>query len=376
MLKLDRISRLIHYVFRGIFSSVEVAIVLLKVNIHGGDMGGMNFGPQALADGLSEIAGYKAGLALSIDELCDHLSGTEYPDIIIDSEIHGTRLRSEDYEELFYKLLHRIGYLKEEYHGMIYESAKLFHKYRKIGKLSEFEEASKLFNQLWMKCTQETSRQQSKSIDPSEIIFECRKQFGSVGLEIAMTRIEIIHRASTLDPHSVCRATEWQNPIELQKLFSGCSDSPEVGKFIDQRFLDYLSANTNRLPEIHWRKFEELTAEFFHREGYKVEIGPGSNDDGVDVRAWNPDSSTNDQPLLIAQCKRQKKKVDRVIIKGLHSDVLHEGAEYGVIVTTSELSPAAKNTIHARGYSIQAVERDGVEKWLTALRSPGTGIIR
>ncbi len=339
-------------------------------------MGGMNFGPQALADGLAEIAGYKAGLALSIEELCDHLSGTPYPDIIIDSETYGTRLRSEEYEELFYKLLHRIGYLKTEYQGMTYESAKLFHKYRKIGKLEEFEGASTLFNKLWIKGIEETSNRRSKSIDPTEIIFECKKQFGQIGLDIAIARIEIIHRATTLNPHSICRATEWQKPVELQKLFSGSKDSPEGGEFIDQRFIDYLSKNTGRLPEIHWRKFEELTAEFLHREGYKVEIGPGSNDDGVDVRAWNPGASTSEKPLLIAQCKRQKEKIDRVIVKSLHADVQHEGAEYGVIVTTSELSPAAKNTINARGYSIQAVERNGVEKWLSTLRSPGTGIVR
>lgn len=339
-------------------------------------MGGMNFGPRVLADGLSETAGYKAGLALSIEELCDHLSGTRYPDIIVDSEVDGTRLRSEEYEELFYTLLHRIGYLKVEYRGMAYESAKLFHKYRKIGKLDEFEGASRLFNELWLKATEENSRRQKTAIDPTEIVIECRKHFGSVGFEIAIERIEIFHRAATLSPHSVCRAKEWKNTVELQKLFSGSHSSPEVGKFIDQRFIDYLSINTGRLPEIHWRKFEELTAEFFHREGYKVEIGPGSNDDGVDVRAWHSGSSTTDKPLLIAQCKRQKSKIDRVIVKGLHSDVQHEGAEYGVIVTTSELSPAAKSTIQARGYSIQAIERCGVEKWLSALRSPGTGIIR
>lgn len=339
-------------------------------------MGGMNFGPGILADGLSETAGYKAGLALSVEELCDHLSGTAYPNIIIDSESHGARLRSEDYEELFYKLLHRIGYLPDEYHGMAHESAKLFHKYRKLGKLSQLEGVSALFNKLWMKGIEDASKGQLKLIDPTEVIVECHKMFGSIGLEIAIARIDIIHLASTVNPHSTCRAREWNDPIELKTLFSGTKCKPEGGQFIDQRFIDYLSTNNDRLPEIHWRKFEELTAEFFLREGYKVEIGPGSNDDGVDVRAWSPEASTSDKPLLIAQCKRQKDKIDRVIVKGLHADIQHEGADYGVIVTTSELSPAAKNTIQARGYSIQAVERDGVEKWLSTLRSPGTGIVR
>lgn len=103
---------------------------------------------------------------------------------------------------------------------------------------------------------------------------------------------------------------------------------------------------------------------------------PGSGDDGVDVRVWDPDGSPGESPLCIVQCKRQKKKIEKVVVKGLHADVQFERAQYGVIVTTSELSPGAKTTISARGYDIQAVERDGVKGWLTKLRTPGTGIVR
>ena len=53
-----------------------------------------------------------------------------------------------------------------------------------------------------------------------------------------------------------------------------------------------------------------------------------------------------------------------------------EKATYGVIVTTSELSPGAKTSISARGYAIEAVERNGVKSWLKKLRTPGTGIVR
>jgi len=340
-------------------------------------MGGISFGPRILADSLSETAGYKAGLALSLEELCDHLSGTEYPDIIRQSEDTGTRLRSEEFEDLFYKLLYRIGYMKDEYHGMAHASAKNFHKYRRKGLLPEYEAVLDLFNRMWIELIQNSSNLKGrKSIDPTGVLLKCREQFGTIGLTIALERIEIINNSVILSPHSIGRSVEWTNPLALKKLFAGTKDVPENGRFIDQRFIDYLSNNKNRLPEMHWRKFEELTAEFFHREGYKVELGPGSNDDGVDVRVWKNDSSPTDKPLCIAQCKRQKDKVDRVIVKGLYADVQHEGAEYGVVVTTSELSPAAKSTISARGYPIQAVERDGIGKWLTTLRSPGTGIVR
>lgn len=339
-------------------------------------MGGMNFGPGALADCLSETAGYKAGLALSVDEICDHLAGTEYPDIVRSSEKFGTRLRSEEYEELFYKLLHRIGYTKDEYGGAAQAQGKRFHKYRKSGLLKELEGVAEIFSSMWMELMDRARATGSKSIDPSPFLQRCYDEFGQVGFDMGVEQLEILNASVFLNPHSIGRAVEWVDVLALQKLFAGSTDHAAHGKFIDQRYVDYLSRNTNRLSEMHWRKFEELTAEFFHRSGYKVDLGPGSNDDGVDVRVWRENAISSDSPLCIVQCKRQKEKIGRVIVKGLYADVKHEGAEFGVVVTTSELSPAAKNTIIARGYPIQAVEREGVSKWLTALRSPGTGIVR
>lgn len=338
-------------------------------------MGGMNFSPGTLADGLSETVGYKTGLALSIEELCDHLTGTEYPDVIRHSEKYGARLRSEEHEGLFYKLLYRVGYTTEEYDGD-YTGAKRIHKYRRKNLLREYEGMLRIFNEMWMGLMNQTEAKGSKPIDPTPFLIRCHEQFGTVGLKLAMEQIEVLNRAITLNPRSMGRAVDWTNPLALKKLFAGTSEGPEGGKFIDQRFVDYLSNNLDRLPEMHWRKFEELAAEFFYREGYEVKLGPGSNDDGVDVRVWKPGSEPTDKPLCLVQCKRQKAKVERVIVKGLYADVEHEGAKYGVIVTTSELSPAARSTVAARGYPIREIEREGLGKWLSVLRTPGTGIVR
>lgn len=338
-------------------------------------MGSIIFAPGTLADGLSETAGYKAGLALSIEELCDHLSGTDYPDIINDSEEGPVRLRAEDYEALFYKLLYRIGYTAEEYDGD-YVGAKRFHKYSKNGQLDIFHGMLEIYNSIWTDLINKTAAEGKKSIDPTPFLVQCYEKYGEAGLKMAIEQIEVLNRAVTLSPHSIGRKTEWQSAIYLKKLFEGSSDEPESGRFIDQRFIDYLSQNHSRLPEMHWRKFEELAAEFFYREGFQVELGPGRNDDGVDVRVWVPNSDPTDKPLCLVQCKRQKSKVEKVVVKGLYADVQHEGAEYGVIVTTSELSPGARTTIQSRGYPIQEIENTALRKWLTTLRTPGTGIIR
>src|SRR5690606_16873178 len=111
---------------------------------------------------------------------------------------------------------------------------------------------------------------------------------------------------------------EWNERLALDILFKGGEHHPEGGRFIDQRFVNYLNANHAQLLNMHWRKFEELTAEYFDRDGYQVELGPGRNDDGVDVRIWHPDQNQDiEPPHIIIQCKRSKNKVKKLVVKGL-----------------------------------------------------------
>lgn len=337
-------------------------------------MGGMLFDPGVLADVLSETAGYKAGLALSVPEICEHLEGTIYSRIITDSEHYVVRIRSEDYEDLFYKLLHRIGYTTEEYDGD-YLGIKLYHKYRQSA-AAEWDGVTNLFLEIWPRLMQEAHKSGTKSIDPRPFMQAAHERFGRLGLDMAVERLEVLSKALNLSPHSPQRYVQWSDSVRLAALFSGSKASPGRGRFIDQRFIDYLSANNHRIGEIHWRKFEQLTAEFFDREGYSVKLGPGSNDDGVDVRIWKPDQDPTESPHCLIQCKRQKDKVERVIVKGLLADVQFEGAEYGLVVTTSELSPGARSTILTRAYPIGEIDRGGLTQWLDKLRTPGSGIVR
>lgn len=336
-------------------------------------MGSIIFGPMALPDNLTEIAGYKAGLAMSIEEICDHLTGTSFPDTIRNSETSGVRLRAEDYEDLYYALLHRIGYTRELYQGPSFEQARLFHRLKvNVTELDLYMQVSSTISHFMRVGIQNGD---PKPADAGMIVAEVKKMFGIAGVNIAIEMYEIINRGMQLSPHRGI-GNEWTNPLELNGLFKGTGQKPDKGRFIDQRYIDYLSNNHDRIGEMHWRQFEKLTAEFYDRDGYKVELGPGSDDDGVDVRVWKPDASPSESPLCIVQCKRQKDKIEKVVVKGLHADIQFEQAEYGVIVTTSELSPGAKATISARGYDIQTVERDAVKGWLARLRTPGTGIVR
>ena len=339
-------------------------------------MGGMWFEPEILGDSLSETAGYKSGLALSIEEMCDHLVDTGYADILSSSETQTVRIRSENYDELFYKLLYKIGYTKEEYNGDALGIG-LFHKYRGTKLESVHEGILELFNKIWPSLIQKTIESGTKSLDPTPYLRAVFDKYGKVGVNLAIEKLDALDQGMRMSPHSGMRYTNWSNIEELNSLFSGGAGKPEEGEFIDQRFINYLYANQDKLEKMHWRKFEELTAEYFHRHGFIVELGPGSNDDGVDVRVWkNSQDENNDPPHIIIQCKRQKKKIEKIVIKGLHADMNFFKADVGLVVTTSELSPGAKKTISARSYAINEIDNSGVRKWLAALQVPGTGIVR
>ncbi|MFM9587267.1 restriction endonuclease, partial [Streptomyces caniscabiei] len=92
--------------------------------------------------------------------------------------------------------------------------------------------------------------------------------------------------------------------------------------------------------------------EWFQREGYDVELGPGRNDGSIDVRLWQPGAAPGAPPAVIVQCKRQTRKIERIVVKALYADVLAEGAGAGLVVTTSDISPGAARDIAARAYPI------------------------
>jgi len=337
-------------------------------------MSGILLKPEVLADSLSETVGYKAGIALSIKQMCEHLTGTKYLDLILNSEKNIIRICPEEYEDLFYDLLYRVGHTEEKYNGDI-TGIGLFYKYKKKAR-EEHDGVLELFIKIWPSLIEETKRKGSKSIDPTPFIQSCYEKYGKVGMDMAIERIEVVNRGLNLNPYSPHRYTEWGNIEQLESLFSGNSHDPLYGKFFDQRFIDYLSNNTEKISSMHWRKFEELTAEYFEKLGFQVELGSGQNDDGVDVRIWKPEQDSTQAPHAIIQCKRQKQKIEKVVVKGLFADIQFENAAYGLIVTSSELSVGARKAISVRGYPIEEVNKDKIRNWLFDLRTPGTGIVR
>ncbi|WP_408895289.1 restriction endonuclease [Paenibacillus taichungensis] len=220
----------------------------------------------------------------------------------------------------------------------------------------------------------ENKSSKNKEIDPSTFVETIITKHGKPGFNMAMEVMGSTIAQQHLSPFSRIRRIDWKDTAELANLFKSGSLETQYGTFFAQRYIDFLGQNFEQISDIHWRKFEALTCEFFERHGYYVEIGPGSNDGGIDARAWQIDPNADGPPAILIQCKRRKDKVDSGVVKALYADVLHENAGRGLIVTTSGLSPSADEVRHAREYPIDQADRSTLKKWIEVMRTPGTGI--
>ncbi|NIY65562.1 hypothetical protein SMALB_3565 [Streptomyces malaysiensis] len=167
----------------------------------------------------------------------------------------------------------------------------------------------------------------------------------------------------------------WPDALELAELFNSESATASCGRFFDQRFVNYLASNYEEIGSVNWRKFEALVAEHFHRAGFEVQLGPGRNDGGVDIRVWESGVNADDSPpTMIIQCKREKRKITKVVIKALAEDVRWEKAQQGLLVATSDWLPGAREVVKTRSYPVVEVNRDAVHGWLRDMRSVGSGL--
>ncbi len=159
------------------------------------------------------------------------------------------------------------------------------------------------------------------------------------------------------------RQKTWDGTVSLDRLFEGEHIPADPTVYLDQRYIDYLASNSEEMGRIHWRNFERLTTEFFRRQGYEVDLGTGTKDGGVDVRVWTDKDSKTGPPLMLIQCKRYKDVVGIETVKAFWSDVHFEGAEKGLIATTSSVSRDSKKLCDVRKWPMSFAEAAEIQKW-------------
>jgi restriction system protein len=99
-------------------------------------------------------------------------------------------------------------------------------------------------------------------------------------------------------------------------------------------------ANLAAMP---WDDFEHLVRQLFEwefgRNGVEVKVTRASRDRGVDAIMFDPDPLRGGKFVL--QAKRYTRPVDVAAVRDLYGTVVNEGANRGILVTTSSYGPDA-----------------------------------
>lgn len=109
-----------------------------------------------------------------------------------------------------------------------------------------------------------------------------------------------------------------------------------------QDVADSLNESTN-LATMSWEDFEHLVRELFGKifsgPGAEVRVTQASRDGGVDAIALDPDPIKGGK--IVIQAKRYSGTVGVGYVRDLYGTVLNEGANRGILVTTSTYGPDA-----------------------------------
>ena len=116
----------------------------------------------------------------------------------------------------------------------------------------------------------------------------------------------------------------------------------------DKRFVGSYSVTQNlsdstNLAALPWEDFEHLIREIFSMEfsqnGGEVKVTQASRDGGVDAIAFDPDPIRGGK--IVIQAKRYTNTVGVSAVRDLYGTMMNEGANKGILVTTSEFGPDA-----------------------------------
>jgi len=310
---------------------------------------------ENILDTIQEIVTFKSGIFLDYNQIREYMkdANTLLCDLVLKSKAHTLhRFRPEELQEIVNKIRVNLGELEDDSPLLISKAITQYPEYA--------DEIGAVVNVL-LPCLMIHEKKYGAEMPLGREFVRLLEKEANVNRQVCdivfNSLVKVLNRSISYDQ----TIKVWDGVVKLSDLFNSELESVPVNNYFDQRFIDFLSKNTDSLYRIHWRKFEELTAEFFERIGFDVKIGPGRGDGGVDVYATHIPTSQ----VLIIQCKRHSKnnEVEVNDVKALYFDIIDKNADHALIATTSKLTPEGRR-ITASNYPISAAEHDTIVQWV------------
>ncbi|MBN8283565.1 MAG: restriction endonuclease [Zoogloea sp.] len=147
------------------------------------------------------------------------------------------------------------------------------------------------------------------------------------------------------------------------------SAHPFIYTDIETEILAYFGRHPELLYSLPPRKFEELIASVFHKNGFDVELTPETRDGGIDIIAVQRDDLCGGSLNLI-ECKRYlpHNTVGIGVVQRLYGVVEQHKATKGIIVTTSSFTKDAKEAAEFSKHRLVLNDYSNLTSWLKAFR--------
>ena len=117
----------------------------------------------------------------------------------------------------------------------------------------------------------------------------------------------------------------------------------EDGRFVSEHAVVHQIDEGYNLAAMDWEDFEHLIREIFEKEfsgnGGEVKVTRASRDGGVDAVVFDPDPIRGGK--IVIQAKRYSNTVGVAAVRDLYGTLMNEGANKGILVTTSDYGPDA-----------------------------------
>jgi hypothetical protein len=127
------------------------------------------------------------------------------------------------------------------------------------------------------------------------------------------------------------------------------------------------------LHRINWREFEVLLFRIFQNQGFTAELGPGRADGGIDLRLLQRDPLGDILTLVQAKHYASHRKVGLEPVQALFGAAQADGAQHGMVVTTSEYLPGARAFAARHNVQLDLRTSNDVVDWC---RTATAGIVR
>ena len=133
---------------------------------------------------------------------------------------------------------------------------------------------------------------------------------------------------------------------------------------VNDELIQHLARHPEMLRSLDPRRFEELIAELFARQGFDITLTPRTRDGGKDIYAIKNDEVG--KSLYLIECKRYAatNKVGVETVRALYGVASAESATKGIIATTSSFTKGAIDFATPLEYKLSLRDFDALKQWL------------